>query len=131
MATNHIKGLQHTLLFKNPVLRKGLNVTIRKGNKWMKETEIEDELNIYETGNEGLHQRLAHGKIIGKALIPYLLIPEHWLGFEHDSSCENLQGLLKAMKTAYGETFSSEEYVTVVIFEVDYLQEKGGETYGN
>jgi hypothetical protein len=105
--------MQHELLFQNPVFHPGLNVTVRNGDKWMK-VDIGDSLVIKETGKD---QQIAHGKVIGKALLPIKLIPDALLQYEHDPSCRNLAGLISEMKRVYPD-FSEGNLVTVLLFSL-------------
>jgi len=109
--------LQHELLFLNPVLQTGLNVTVRKGDKWFSKARAGDELNIYETGKTNFHERKAFGKVVGLAFLPCNMIPSEWLLLEHDLTCRNQWGLQKAMLRAYSN-FKVNDLVTVILFDV-------------
>lgn len=106
----------HELLFLNPILQDGINVTVRQGGKWFKKANVGDSVIIFRTGQvmEGLD--LGRGEIIGLALLPCNMIPTEWLALEHDSSCRNQHGLSKAMKRAYPD-FKPDDLVTVIIFD--------------
>jgi len=112
--------MQHILLFTKPEFRPGLNVTVRRGKRWFDTSSVNDELNIYRTGNENPHERIAFGKIEGLAYIPFLSIPSDWLAVEHDRACHDLNGLLKAMVQAYPD-FNPMEIVTVILFRIERL----------
>ena len=62
--------MQHELLFLNPIFHSGLNMSVRKGDKWIK-VSPGDQLLIKQTGSDDIH---LHGVVIGKALIPFKLI---------------------------------------------------------
>lgn len=109
-----------TLLFINPELRKGLNVTVRRGDKWMKEVTVGDVVNIEETITRGPY---GQATIVGKAYIPFVLIPQGWLYHEHDHTCTNLQGLFDAMIRAYPD-FGAGEMTTVLLFKMVYRNER-------
>lgn len=102
------------LLFLNPEMKKGLNVTVRNGSKWMG-VSIGEKLSIKETGND---KELYQCEIIGKSYIPFYLIPDKWLRNEHDKKCRTMKGLLEyGMKPAYKD-FTQNNYVTVLFFEI-------------
>ena len=101
------------LLFIECVFRAGMNVTVRRGDKWAT-TLIGGEL--VKLKKTGADFESGIGKIYGVALIPFLLIPNDWLRLEHDPSCTDMEGLLAAMKRAYPD-FRTDEYVSVVLFE--------------
>lgn len=101
------------LLFSNPVFHDGLNVTVRNGDKWMK-VSPGDSLDIKETGQDAV---IRNGAVVGKALIPFGLVPENWLALEHDPSCHALAGLLAEMKRVY-PGFNENSMVTVLIFRI-------------
>ncbi len=95
-------------------LHPGLNVTVRKGEKWL-ETTLGEELNIVvtETG-EGI----ARGRVISAFFVRDLgEIPEFILGFEHEPACRTLSDLRGVLLETYGANFSAEGY-TVLMFWV-------------
>jgi len=112
------KMSQHELLFLNPVLHKGLNVTVRDGEKWFQKAKVGDELNIYKTGDTNYHKRVALACVVGLAFLPCNMIPAEWLLLEHDSTCRDQNGLFKAMVRAYGNNFQASNLVTVILFDV-------------
>ncbi len=105
--------MQHELFFQNPIFRKGLNVSVRNGEKWMN-ANIGDELLIKETDKD---QTIAYGTLVGKALLPANLIPKSLLKHEHDPSCRNLAGLLSEMHRVYSD-FQENNLVTVLLFNL-------------
>lgn len=105
--------MEHELLFMNPVFHPGMNVTVRNGDKWMK-ANVGDRLIIKETDKKDV---LKHGRVVGKAHIPFKMVPEKWLDYEHDPSCHTYDGLLNEMKRVYSG-FSEENYVVVLLFEL-------------
>lgn len=106
--------MQHELLFLNPVFHVGLNVTVRNGDKWMR-AGINDQLLIKQTGIDKI---IYTATLIGKALIPFKLIPDEWLANEHDPNCRNRKGLLLyGMQPAYPD-FTEDNRVTVLFFQI-------------
>lgn len=105
-----------TLYFLNPVLQKDLQITIRLGQKWK---EIFDqgcrEVQICKTDDDKV---LAKAKLKNYSYLPFSMIPEEWLAYEHDEACKKLDGLRKAMISAYGDKFDDDAMVTVLWFEV-------------
>lgn len=106
--------MEHELLFSNPVFHDGVNVTVRKGDKWMK-ANVGDTLLIKETGK---NQQIAKGTLVGQAYLPLLLIPEVWLTFEHDPGCRNRAGLLAELKKNYPNV-TKDTWVTVLLFKLE------------
>lgn len=106
----------HDLLFLNPVLNKGVNVTVRRGTKWADKAVVGDEVLIFETGK--MDHCFGKAEIIGLACLPCNMIPAEWLMLEHDATCKTQHGLEKAMKRAY-PNFKSDDIVTVLLFELD------------
>ena len=104
--------MKHVLQFSNPVFHGGLNVTVRNGDKWMK-ANIGDHLEIKETGSPVV--RLT-GTLIGKACLPFTMVPDAWLIDEHDPSCRTYVGLLKEMERVYPEFSAENNTVTVLLF---------------
>jgi len=111
--------MAHELLFINLIYHSGINVTVRRGGEWY-ELAIGDSVilhHVSEAGKTYANERT--GVIIGLAILPQILIPEGWLFLEHDPACSNQVGLTEAMKRAYGDGYSPEEIVTVILFRVE------------
>lgn len=100
----------HTLLFKNPVLKPGLNVTVRNGKKWLK-AEQGDELSIRDTFDD--KEEIAVGHVVLAELSNLNDIPEWLLQHEHDPSCTTVNGLKQAMDTAYPQGWDENELVVL------------------
>ncbi len=109
------------LLFKNPTVHPGLNVTVRYGSKWA-DVVAGERLAIAETPVEGGVEPapiITEVFAIGATQFAGLdHIPEVILGFEHDSTCRTLAGLTVAMDRAYGEGNWGADGVTVLLFWV-------------
>lgn len=103
------------LLFVNPVMRQGRNLTVRRGVKWAN-CPVGTEIRIFQTGDESPIP-LFVGKITGVAVMRFCDIKEHDLLFEHDPECQTHCGLARAMVKAYG-TFDTDEIVTLLYFEL-------------
>lgn len=106
---------EHRLDFLNPVLRQGINSTVRLGSKWNNKCDVGDFVNIYPTGMEKIVEK---GIIVGKAILPFSLIPTELIAYEHDPSCTNHYGLAKAMRKAYPGEFNEQELCTVLLFVI-------------
>ena len=89
-----------TLLFLNPEIQEGLNLTVRNGFKWLGNSTFET-LRVAKTGEEDT--TLGHVEVI--TTIPIhkdeLERYEHLLRYEHDPSCRTVFGLRGAMDRAY------------------------------
>lgn len=105
--------MEHKLLFSNPVFHEGVNVTVRKGDKWMK-ANVGDTLLIKDASK---NQLVANGMLVGQAYLPLLLIPEVWLTFEHDPGCRNRAGLFAELKRIYPDV-TKDTWVTVLLFKL-------------
>lgn len=105
--------MQYELFFRNPVFHNGLNATVRKGEKWMN-VAIGDSLLIKESEKESV---ISTGVVIGKLLLPFELIPESLLQYEHDPSCRNPSGLFAELKRVYSD-ISQNDLVTVILFTI-------------
>jgi len=106
----------HDLFFLEPIFHSGLNVTVRKGDKWMEKAEVGDDLFIKKTDEDSV---LYKATLVGKAFIPFMLIPDEWLAYEHDPNCRTREGLLThGMKPAY-PGFTETKFVTVLLFWID------------
>ena len=108
----------HELLFLNPELKVGLNVTVRRGSKWFNLAKVYDNLAFFKTNDSPDRCNIrGTGTIIGMAYLPCNMIPVEWLILEHDSTCRNQYGLFKAMQRVY-TGFKPDELVTVILFDV-------------
>ena len=109
--------MQHEILFQRPVFNKGLNVTVRNGDKWMK-AEIGDTLLLKGTREDG--DAIDTGKIgtiVAKALLPADMVPDAFLLYEHDPYCRTQAELLSELERVY-PGFSSDNLVTVLLFRI-------------
>lgn len=101
------------LLFINPELQEGVQVTVRAGRKWL-DARLGEELSIARTGDEEVE--LARCVVRGLAHCRCDDIPQEVLVLEHDPACRVWRGLLKAMVRAY-PGFTLGDPVTVVFFD--------------
>jgi len=105
----------HELLFINPELRAGYNVTIRKGTKWYGCDN--DDIKIYKTSDLYRTNIIATGRIIRTSIRRFDEITEKDLIWEHDSDCMTIEGLAKAMERAYA-VILPDDIITIVEFNV-------------
>jgi len=95
-----------TLNFLNPLFKKGLNYTVRLGDKWR-------GININEfvwIGATGIGKSINAVAQIQKVIYCRLAeIPQEVLDNEHDADCHDWQGLLNAMKDAYPDYFKDKD----------------------
>ena len=104
------------LLFINPEIRDGLNVTVRNGTKWA--TAVPgDLLSVRKTGKSDVEQcqvRLLFVQCLHLGSFAHTHALVGLLRFEHDSTCQTWDGLDFAMRRAYGDDWGPE--VTVLGF---------------
>ena len=88
------------LLFLNPTLNAGLNLTVRTGTKWL-DAQPGDLLDLVSTST---------GESFGRALVAEAIMAlniDHlkpgMLAFERDPDCHTIGGLRKALDEAYPE----------------------------
>lgn len=114
--------LDYVIKFGNPVFRPGINLTVRKGKKW-----LGAELRGYGHMPRGRYEIMGPDEIIDGEIevletrvrpFNYLVGAFGILSFEHDPDCHNFAGLLTDMRRAYGETFTKKDEVTLVFFRV-------------
>lgn len=102
------------LLFLNPELKKGINVTVRRGLKWLGYSLVEPVvIKDTESGDE-----VGKGLIVGRLVLNFSEIPDEVLALEHDSSCTTLDGLYDAMVRAYPD-FKTTDICTILFFKVE------------
>lgn len=101
------------LLFRNPVFRPGLNVSVRNGTKWA-DLQPGELLTLRETD----------GPVVGLATavmtrsVTFTELPEIWLRQEHDPLCTTKAGLAAALDQAYGPGQWGPD-LTVVFFHAE------------
>ena len=104
-----------TLEFNNPVFFEGVNVTVRKGEKWR---------NIFDDGYKDVTIKATNGETLGTGRLKaveyckFTDIKIGWLAMEHDDSCYTIEGLKAAMLKAYPD-FKDDDFVSVVFFTVN------------
>ena len=99
-----------TLQFKNPTFNKGLNCTVRRGNKWNKACGETVLITMYGAKREV--------KIIGIKSMLFKDIQNGDITYEHDPECRNVFGLYDVMKEVY-PNFDKEDHVNILYFEVE------------
>ena len=100
-----------TLKFTNPVFNFGLNVTVRRGDKWL-DVCIPETVMVADTKRGDIGEVL----VVGKMFIQLNLIPAPILSLEHDPRCRDREGLLAEMQETY-EGLQPDEKVTVLLFD--------------
>jgi len=97
------------LRFLNPVFKKGLNFTVRKGTRWVKEATVGEFVAV-----EGWR---GFGRIECFYVCRLAQIPKEVLVNEHDPDCRTIEGLIYALKRAYSELedTSNEDMENIVV----------------
>jgi len=102
-----------TLEFRNPVFRRGMLVTVRRGYKRWADLEIGEKVKLC---GDKIVPRTA--TIMGLACCRFYDIPQHVLDLEHDPVCTDRYVLLNEMKRCY-KSFVPWEIVTIIFFVVE------------
>lgn len=84
--------------FQNNTHNQGLNFSVRDGLKWSEKTRIGEFLEVCGIGKSRSY--LATTKYL--IICTFKDIPQFVLDNEHDPECRTLDGLRKAMVSAYG-----------------------------
>ena len=116
------------LKFSTAVFERGLNVTVRLGDKWHKFLEENSE------DGKPVEVELAtsEGNVIGKGAIEATEeLPFHHIAFldtvlslEHDTNCRNMSDLYNALKRVYGDSFTANSNMTLVFFTVSQVNDE-------
>lgn len=108
--------IMEQLLFGNPEFKEGVNVTVRRGDKWYE--KFEDGLREVELATPN-GNRVGSGKLVGAIWTEFPFIPQEVLDMEHASNCRTLEDLyINGMVPAYPD-FEFCEDVTVLFFTVN------------
>lgn len=102
------------LLFANPIFNDGINLSIRRGDKWF---GVKDAALWDLKGN-------TYGRVnlfTTKQSFALLSGDPEDLEYEHDPNCRTYAGLLKDMKEVY-DGFDPTEVVTLVWFICDFRE---------
>lgn len=112
-----------TLLFLNNRHHPGENVTVRKGRKWSDRLEVGEHVTLAATNGDSPCQYAA---VVGLLRCRLADCPPALLALEHDPSCRTLEGLLEALRAAYGRDLCDEQLlgseVTVVLYRIGLLE---------
>ena len=106
-----------TLLFDetasetNNNFHSGLNVTVRRGLKYLALLKPGDDVVMANLQGELLGEATVHQMLAGKMVD----IPSGFLELEHDPKSRNLQGLVEVMQNCYADSELDENEVTVAI----------------
>lgn len=99
------------LRFNNFTFKEGVNITVRRGNKWYNYGTGPVILYDNQTGETEM------GFIHTVTNVPFKAVKHIELQNEHDPQCRTYKKLLKVMQETYDD-FQEGEYVTVVRFKV-------------
>lgn len=97
-----------TLLFLNPTIQPGLNLTVRKGDKWA-DLQVGDVLRVARTGADD--ETLAFVEVEAALPTRFGDLTQRHLIAEHDPNCREPAGLRGAMEAAYGEISYDDEVI--------------------
>jgi hypothetical protein len=93
----------------------GLNVTVRRGTKYLDQLRPGDAVQMENLQGEDLGDAIVHQMIAG----PMKDIPECILAKEHDSKCRALEGLVEVMQNCYHDPeLDGTEIVTALVINV-------------
>lgn len=102
------------LLFKKPDFQPGVNVTVRRGNKWLNRAPAESIVEVRQSRSDGT-LFLFDAFIIESLWMKICDIPVDVLAQEADAGCRTHEGLLAEMNRRGKVT--PRDYVTVLVFE--------------
>jgi hypothetical protein len=108
------------LMFKYPVFKEGLNVTVRQGDKWWN-FWVKDNP---ERKPKTVELATPDGKVFDIGVIEqvknaeFVMVPSYVLALEHDPKCRTLDGLYNVMKEVYPDFYAGAD-VSVVFFTVN------------
>lgn len=119
----------HTLKFRNPKFRAGLNVTVRNGSKWADRVQAGDIVELGAViddpdaatceGHANMVEKIGHAEIFHTAVAGYVdTIPAVWLQYHHGRTCATKLGLIKALDAVYPKGWGGDDGLTVVMFNV-------------
>jgi len=107
--------MEHKLLFINPSYHKGVNTTIRLGDKWCSQSKVGDTIVLEKTGEE---VELARGVI---TKLEYKDFMDITIGEFDNLACKvqyyGVDSLITAMLRAY-PSFNLSSMVTVITFKI-------------
>lgn len=102
------------ILFKKPTFHYGLNITVRKGEKWAKLRRGD----IVRLTDADTANTVAVGEVEAVATLPFYWLQDYNLEAEHDPNCRTVEGLLKEMERVYDGDFTTDDQVTLIYLDV-------------
>jgi len=120
------KGMRdHTLVFDNPHFLKGLNATVRSGQKWKNELNPGDTLLLVDrVGTFYNNARVLSTEIFDIRKFPAQV--EYLLNWGHDPKCRTLEGLYETLNKIYEHWGPT---VTVILFWIDDIDPNNHATH--
>ncbi len=108
------------LLFKKPQFHKGLNLTVRLGDKWHQGLQPGEGLKVVDTYDDTETQILL-AEVLFTDFRPLNMIPFAWLKYEHAPNCRTSLGLYAEMCDVYGHMPITEKVTCIFFFsDADY-----------
>jgi hypothetical protein len=104
-----------TLLFDNPSFRKGLNFTVRNGDKHAHLANHIGETVALADVQENV---TAYGVLANVMVCALIEIPDFVLKNEHDLACTKPIGLMHVLQEVYNRRFKPTDIVTCVGFNL-------------
>lgn len=93
----------------------GFNVTVRRGNKYTRNFEIDQEVQLENLAGKPLGKATVAQMVVG----PIEYIPDVILKFEHDPKCRDMGGLIEVLQNCYNDpSIDLKEIVTAIVLEI-------------
>lgn len=93
----------------------GLNVTVRRGFKYLELLKPGDRVVMKNLQGKRLGEGIVHQLIAGRMID----IPTSILSLEHDQKCRELNGLIEVVRNCYNDLAIDENEMTVaIVFKV-------------
>lgn len=97
--------------FLSPTFQFGLNYTVRLGLKWA-DLRPGDKIQLAQTNGPVFHEATVEQIFLTK----FNWLPQVVFDFEHAPAARTPEGLIEAMRAAYGDAFKLDSIVTVIGF---------------
>lgn len=92
-----------------------LGTTVRLSRKWYDNAIADGDLELCYC-HDGQHEIVGHAKVAERLLMPFAMITDGLLMYEHEKSSRRKDGLRESMKRAYGDNFSEHALCTILTY---------------
>lgn len=121
---------RHNMNFTKEEFHRGINLTLRRGKKWLNidNLNIGDIIDIKINGKKKRTYKPIYAEIVGLLYLDFFFLKtfEELLRFEHDEKCRTYNGLKEVIAKIYKNFNEDNDKFTLIFFFIGelYKEEK-------